>query len=317
MIKLSVIIPTYNRSDMVVDAIGSLCQQDMSADIFEIIVVDNNSKDNTTKKVEQAIANYPNHHIRYVLETRQGDFFARNRGADEAVGQYLVFSDDDALFDRNYLSTIYRLFELYPQVGVVGTRIIIKWEGGKPAYWIKPYEHLLGAISYVPNGYIIKSRGLYINNGSLAVKRDLYISVGGINPAQVGDYIIGDAEGGFCRKIHQLGIPMGFTDDVAMHHRQIVGKNDTVADIRRRVENIGITNAYTDVIVRGKPKPRDTRATHRLMIWYRLTHRYRKYLTQYFRYCQDTKYNEYIDRYQHDENLKALLQANHYEFKSV
>lgn len=314
--KVSVIIPTYNRSHMICDALESLCQQDLPADDFEVLVVDNNSKDETKQVVAQYIANHKDCNIRYIFEPRQGDYFARNRGAEEAKGKYLVFSDDDALFDTNYLSTILNLFETYPNVGVVGTRIVVKWENGTPARWIKPYEYLLGALSYSSKGYVIWSSGMYVNNGSLAVKRDLYISVGGINPAQIGDYVIGDAEGGFCSKIHQLGIPMAFTDDVTMWHRQFVGKNDTIKDICRRFENnIGITQAYTEVIIKGENQKHKLYPYILKMIWYMVTARRRKTLRQYFQYKAEKKYNEYIDRYQHDEKLKQLLSDNNYQWK--
>lgn len=314
--KVSVIIPTYNRSHMICDALISLCQQDLPADDFEILVVDNNSKDETRGIVEKYIIEHKEHHIRYIFESRQGDYFARNRGAEEANGKYLVFSDDDALFDTNYLSTILNLFETYPNVGVVGTRIVVKWEGGTPARWIKPYEYLLGAASLNSIGYVVWSTGMYVNNGSLAVKRDLYISVGGINPAQIGDYVIGDAEGGFCRKIHQLGIPMAFTDDVAMWHRQYVGKNDTIKDICRRFENnVGITKAYTEVIVKGRNEKHKLYPYILRMVWYAITARRRKTLRQYFLYRAEKKYNEYVDRYQFDEEIKQLLQKNNYQWK--
>lgn len=314
-IKLTVIIPTYNRSHMICDALDSLCRQDLPADDFEVLVVDNNSQDTTKRVVEQYISNQSEHNIRYIFESRQGDYFARNRGAEEAKGRYLVFTDDDALFDINYLSTILNLFETYPNVGVVGTRIVVKWEGGTPAKWIKPYEYLLGAISYEPSGYIIRSKGLYVNNGSLATKRNLYISVGGINPAQIGDYIIGDAEGGFCRKIQELEIPMAFTDDVTMWHRQFVGKNDTIKDICRRVENnIGITQAYTEVIVKGGNQKHKLYPYILKMIWYAITARRRKTIRQYFLYRGERKYNEYVGKYQNDEELKQLLQQNVYEW---
>lgn len=313
--KISVIIPTYNRAHLVCDTLDSLCNQDLDAIDFEVLVVDNNSKDDTKTIVEQYIENHKDYTIRYIFEPRQGDYFARNRGADEASGKYLVFSDDDALFDTNYLNTIQYLFEAYPSIGVVGTRIIIKWEGGTPAKWIKPYEYLLGAISYNPDGYTIKSSGMYVNNGSLAVKRELYINVGGINPAQVGDYVIGDGEGGFCRKVHQLGIPIAFTDDVTMYHRQFVGKNDTIKDIRRRFENnIGITPAYKKVVVDGLVEKHNFLPTILKMIWYAFTGRRRKCLRQYFIYCAEKKYNEYVDRYQYDDNLKELLKSNNYQW---
>lgn len=314
--KISVIIPTYNRALLVCDTLDSLCNQDLAAIDFEVLVVDNNSKDDTKKIVKQYIDTHKDYAIRYIFEPRQGDYFARNRGAEESYGKYLVFSDDDALFDTNYLSTILNLFETYPLVGVVGTRIIIKWEGGTPARWIKPYEYLLGAVSYSPNGYIIKSSEMYVNNGSLAVKRDLYINVGGINPAQVGDYVIGDGEGGFCRKIHRLGIPMAFTDEVTMYHRQFVGKNDTIKDIRRRFENnIGITNAYKKVVVKGVVEKHKIFPTLLKMVWYAFTGRRRKCLRQYFMYCAEKKYNEYVDRYQYDDALKELLKSNNYQWK--
>ena len=316
--KISVIIPTYNRSHMICDAIDSLCQQDLAVADFEVLVVDNNSQDETKNVVEKYIKEHKEYNIRYIFEPRQGDYFARNRGADEAIGKYLVFTDDDALFDTNYLSTILNLFETYPNVGVVGTRIVVKWEGGTPAKWIKPYEYLLGAASISSQGYVIWSIGMYVNNGSLAVKRDLYISVGGINPAQIGDYVIGDAEGGFCRKIHQLGIPMAFTDDVAMWHRQFVGKNDTIKDICRRFENnVGITKAYTEVIVKGRKEQHKLYPYVLRMVWYAITARRRKTLRQYFLYRAEKKYNEYVDRYQYDEKLKQLLQQNVYEWKHI
>ena len=314
ILKASVIIPTFNRANMVVDAIDSLCLQSYPADEYEIIVVDNNSSDGTKAKVETAIYAHPGHHIKYFLEKRQGDMFARNRGAKEAIGDILIFSDDDALFDQDYLSTILHLFDVYPTVGVVGTRISIKWEGGKPARWIKPYEYLLGALSYGNVGYVIKSNGLYVNNGSLAIKKDLYVSLGGINPAQIGDTIIGNAEGGFMKKIHQKQIPVAFSDDATMWHRQIVGKNDTVKDIRRRVENWGISLAYSDVFEHGKGEKRSIALPGVKMLWYLVTLRRRKALRQYFLLCENRKYNEYIWRYQHDPQLLALLKENVFEW---
>lgn len=314
-LKLTVIIPTYNRAAIITDSIDSLCKQDLNPKEFEILIVDNNSKDETRSVVEKAISDHKEHTIRYVFEPRQGDFFARNRGAEEAAGKYVVFTDDDALFDTNYLSTILSLFERYLDVGAVGTRIDIKWEGGTPANWIKPYEHLLGAISHANKGFMITNSGLYINNGSLAIKRDLYIEVGGNNPGQIGDYLIGDAEAGLCRKLHNKGIAIAFTDDVAMHHRQFVGKNDTIADVKRRVENNGIADAYTAVYVNHNPKPQATSGLQMQYLFYRATMRKRKALRAYFELCRIKKYNEYIVRFQEDEEIKRQISETKYDWK--
>ena len=311
---LSVIIPTYNRAQMICDSLDSLLKQNLSTDDYEILVVDNNSKDDTKNVIEHYITAHPNYNIRYIYESRQGDFFARNRGAEEAKGEYLVFTDDDALFDCNYLNTILWLFQTY-DVGAVGTKIVIKWEGGMPAHWIKPYEYLLGAISHSVHGYEISTHGIYLNNGSLAIKRDLYISLGGNNPGQIGDYLIGDAEAGLCRKLHKSNIPIAFTDDTTMYHRQIVGKNDTVADIKRRMENNGIADAYTDVFVNNNPKEKPLTKLRMRYYWYKCTLRYRKTLRVFFELCKAKKYNEYIRRFREDKDLIRLLSNTKYEWR--
>lgn len=307
--KLSVIIPTYNRSQMVIDSIKSLLQQDMSHNDYEIIVVDNNSKDDTQESVLSYIKKNRCDNVRYFLEKRQGDFFARNTGAKKANGKYLIFSDDDALFDSNYLSKILSIFESDYEIGAVGTRIVIKWEGGEPSSWIKPYEYLLGADSHKESGIDV-GYGMYINNGSLAIKRDLYIQVGGINPAQIGDYIVGDAEGGLCRKLHALHTKMAFTDDVIMWHRQIVGKNDTLKDIRRRTENNGITKAYTDVIVNHQWEHKAIILTIFHILSALLKGNKNRVRFHYLSLCKDMKYNEYLWRYQHDKHLKNLIEEH-------
>jgi len=308
--KISVIIPTYNRASLLKDVVESLCEQDYSHSDFEILIVDNNSMDNTKSVVHDLVLSHCDVAIRYIQETRQGDYYARNTGAKVARGKYLLFTDDDALFDINYLSAIVQLFEQYPLVGVVGTRIVIKWEGGTPAKWVKPYQYLLGEDSHGSNGYQIWSNGMYVNNGSLAIKRDLYIQVGGNNPGQIGDYLVGDAEFGLFRKIQTLHIPVAFTDDVTMWHRQLVGKNDTFADIKRRIENVGISEAYTAVF--------DTKMTSKksiMKLWfdfikYVLCFKRARVVNTYFNICKAKKYNEYIDRYQNDGVLLQLIESH-------
>ena len=307
--EISVIIPTYNRATMLVDAILSLASQDFESSQFEILVVDNNSRDNTKEVVEKSQAEHPSMQIRYISETRQGDYYARNTGAKYAKGKYLVFTDDDALFDANYLSVIFDLFQKYPLVGVVGTRIAIKWEGGSPNKWVKPYQFLLGEDSQNERGYQIYSEGRYVNNGSLAIKRDLYISVGGNNPGQVGDYLVGDAEYGLYKKIQKLHIPVAFTDDVTMWHRQIVGKNDTMADIQRRMENFGISDAYEAVFAKKDYRTKKILPLYVKYVLSFLRFKQSRRIAAYFAICKAKKYNEYIMRYQNDQELLAQIEA--------
>lgn len=231
-----------------------------------------------------------------INELRQGDVYARNTGAAIASGEYLLFTDDDALFSPNWISSMVNILEEYPQVAMVGSRIDILWDK-QPDAWVKPYEYLLGRVSRGTSGYIISSNGFCIPNGSLAIRKNVFFEVGGNNPGQIGEWLVGNAEVGLFHKVHDLGYPIAFTDDATMYHIQFKDKNGTYKDIIRRIENCAISDAYTDVLEKGIVQYKFMK-THKWnilksIILCRLT-RLRKY---YFQYRADKKYNEFVSKY--------------------
>lgn len=88
MPKISVIIPTYNRSNYLLEAIGSILNQ--SSKDFEIIVVDDGSTDNTRE-----VMNKYNRNIRYFYQENKGVSAARNTGAANSKADYILFLDSD------------------------------------------------------------------------------------------------------------------------------------------------------------------------------------------------------------------------------
>ncbi len=100
---ISVIICTYNREDLLGQAILSVVNQSLPSDQYEIIIVDNNSTDTTREIAEKFINEFPDRAIRYVFEKTPGLGYARKTGAKEAKGQYVGFLDDDAKADVHYL----------------------------------------------------------------------------------------------------------------------------------------------------------------------------------------------------------------------
>lgn len=95
--KVSIIIPTYNRARLVCLAIDSILAQDYTD--YEIIVVDDGSTDETAAALEKYSGA-----IRYVRQENRGFGAARNRGLDEAKGEYLAFLDSDDLWTAGKLS---------------------------------------------------------------------------------------------------------------------------------------------------------------------------------------------------------------------
>lgn len=104
MIKFSIIICTYNREELLNNCLESLVEQMNPPDNFEVIVVDNNSEDGTAELVDRYVKEYD--FFKYVLETDQGLSYARNRGCREALGEYLVYLDDDAKATKKYIHAV-------------------------------------------------------------------------------------------------------------------------------------------------------------------------------------------------------------------
>ncbi|WKZ32623.1 MAG: GNAT family N-acetyltransferase [Thermodesulfobacteriota bacterium] len=95
--RVSIIIPTYNRARLVCLAIDSILAQDYTD--YEIIVVDDGSTDGTSKALEKYSGS-----IRYIRQENRGFGAARNRGLAEAKGEYLAFLDSDDLWTAGKLS---------------------------------------------------------------------------------------------------------------------------------------------------------------------------------------------------------------------
>ena len=103
----SVVIPTFNCAEYIVDAVDSVLSQ--TDKDFEILVIDDGSVDNTSALLEP----YKDR-IRYIHQQNRGMAAARNHGIREAVGEYVALLDSDDLWDCRLLATVRSTFERHP-----------------------------------------------------------------------------------------------------------------------------------------------------------------------------------------------------------
>jgi glycosyltransferase involved in cell wall biosynthesis len=106
VMNITLIVCTFNRCQELAKALSSAAAQTLTDSIeWEVLVVDNNSSDQTHEIVEGFRREYPGR-FRYIFEPRQGKSFALNTGIREARGDILAFTDDDVTVDPGWLQNI-------------------------------------------------------------------------------------------------------------------------------------------------------------------------------------------------------------------
>src|SRR5580692_1260134 len=105
--KVSVVIPTYNRATKVPVGIKSVLAQTFSD--LEVIVVDDGSSDGTG----QILSDIFGDRIRYIAQPNQGASVARNRGVEEARGEWVAFLDSDDIWEKDKLEWQFKALEQF------------------------------------------------------------------------------------------------------------------------------------------------------------------------------------------------------------
>lgn len=136
-LRISIIVATYNRSTYLLRTLRSLAQQSLDRALWEIVVVNNNSSDDTPEQVAKFISEHPELQIVAVTETQQGLSHARNAGIRASSGEFLLFVDDDEEMNEEYLSCYLSLFEEHPDAMGAGGIMTPLYEYPVPK-WISP-----------------------------------------------------------------------------------------------------------------------------------------------------------------------------------
>jgi len=168
---VSVIIPTYNRADLVGRAIQSVLNQTYQD--FELIVVDDGSIDNT----EEVVRNFKDARIHYIRhKENRGAPFARNYGAKIANGEYISLLDSDDYYLPNKLTVQIEAFKNNPDVGLVCSNFFIESSDTKKRveYGYKTFKS-----GYLFEKVVLKS--FHCRLPTWLIRREFFISIGGFD----------------------------------------------------------------------------------------------------------------------------------------
>jgi glycosyltransferase involved in cell wall biosynthesis len=178
---VSVVISTFNRAEVLPRAIQSLLEQDLDAERFEIVIVDNNSTDDTRPTVEAFVGKAAN--LRYVFEPRQGVSYGRNAGILAARAPAIAFTDDDVRVSASWLSTIVRALAEHPEVACVGGRVLPNWAGPWPAWLTREHWGPLALLDYGDAPvYVNAGKRLCLITANVAYRRKVFDQIGMFSP---------------------------------------------------------------------------------------------------------------------------------------
>lgn len=225
---VSVIIPHLNQLDAAERCLASLARQTYPADRVEIILVDNGS----SVDLSGLAARHPE--LRILHEPRPGPGFARNRGAELARGELLLFIDADCRADQRWIEASVAALSEPRSTGVVGGDVRIDFIDPARLTGLEAYE---AVFAYRQKLYI-ESHG-YSGTGNLAVRPDVFDAVGPFGGIEIAE----DMDWG--RRAAACGHPARYRADMIIYHparsdmRQLEAKwrrhvAHKVADMRRQ-----------------------------------------------------------------------------------
>jgi glucosyl-dolichyl phosphate glucuronosyltransferase len=176
--RLDVVIPTYNRSELLPRALESLLAADRPESLtLGVVVVDNRSTDATGDIVESFMPRFGGE-LQYVYEWKQGRSHALNAGIAACRGDLVGMIDDDEEVDRTWLRTIAAVFE-DPATDFIGGPYLPRWGGERPVWLGRAYG---GVVGWTECGHATQQFGpgcdAMLMGGNAVIRRSVLQRVG-------------------------------------------------------------------------------------------------------------------------------------------
>ncbi len=124
MIQFSIIIPTRNRAKILAKVLLNLLRLDYPKYNFEVLIIDNDSTDNTFTIVKRFIEKHKEINFKLLKERKIGPSFARNKGIQNAKNPVIVCLDDDVIVSKDLLTKYSRILANYPKTAIIGGKVV-------------------------------------------------------------------------------------------------------------------------------------------------------------------------------------------------
>ena len=210
--KLTIVICTYNRSYLILETIPTVLNQDISNDNFNVIIVNNNSNDDTAGLLYGFSKQYDN--LSIINETKQGLGYAKNAGMNAATTEWIVYLDDDAKVPKDFVKKAINNITNYNFQCFGG--VYLPWyKYGKPKWFLDKYAS--------NNGKLAEFNALkedYISGGIMAIKKTILYKFGGFptNLGMIGNRVAYGEETLLQIRMRNSGIEIGYDPNWLIYH---------------------------------------------------------------------------------------------------
>lgn len=203
-VDISVIIPTYNRPDLLERCLTGFKHLKSTEFNFEIVVVDDGSPLNVG---DAMAAHFDDLSVRWIRQLNKGPATARNVGAKAAEGKFIAFMDDDCLPDPEWLFYLFRALSSRPTVLVGGKTI-----NGLSQNLYSEASQLLVRYLY---DYFEEKNGRFFTSNNFAMSRQLFHQVGGFDETMS---LAAGEDREFCYRWMQAGLHMDYQEKAVAYH---------------------------------------------------------------------------------------------------
>lgn len=206
------------------DTLEDLAAQDASAGDYEIVVVNNNSTDETRAVCEAFGLSYPEVAFRMAEETSQGLSFARNCAIDVANSGILLFIDDDVLLPHSYIRLVLGYLDEQPETVCAGGRILVSFDDEKNRErpdWIPSELMPMFGLHDLGDEKKRYPAGNFPRGGNMLIFKSVFDTYGSFDTrlGRAGRKLLGSEEKAFFDRIRKKGVDLHYWPEMELTHR--------------------------------------------------------------------------------------------------
>jgi glycosyltransferase involved in cell wall biosynthesis len=217
---LDVILPTFNRSDLLEKALLSIARAHLPSGLdVRVVVIDNRSTDGTSALLQRLMPKFPVP-LTYVFESKPGKVHALNAGIAITSADLVGLIDDDEEIDEGWFDCIASAFA-DPNIDFVGGRCVPRWSAAPPGWFGSGYRGVIGWVDPGPRELDMDASypGILMG-GNAVIRREVLMRAGSYSAAlnRTGTRLLGCEDEDMYHRLLATGARGKYVPQLVIHH---------------------------------------------------------------------------------------------------